>query len=56
MPAQVVLTGTGLMTPVDAISNAELAASLAAATTAWNNDNAEAIESGQAHARTMPDE
>ena len=43
---QAVLTGSGLWTPDEGITNAELVASLSQAVEAWNSENAEAIESG----------
>ncbi len=52
---EVVITGTGLFTPPYSISNAELAASLSIAVTAWNESNAAAIERGELIARTLPD-
>ncbi len=52
---EVVITGTGLFTPPYSISNAELAASLSIAVTAWNEANAEAIARGDITGRTLPD-
>lgn len=49
-----VITGTGLFTPEESISNAELVASLTVATERFNNDNAEAIASGEIEARHVP--
>ncbi len=50
----VVITGTGLFTPEESISNAELVASLTEATTTWNTDNAQRIEAGELEARHVP--
>lgn len=52
----VAITGTGLFTPSEAISNAELAASLTAHVEQWNARNAEAIAAGTLEARQPPDE
>ena len=52
----VVITGTGLFTPSESISNAELVASLTIATERWNEANAAAIEAGTLEARAVPDE
>ena len=50
------ITGTGLFTPAESISNAELAASLTASVETWNAENAEAIAAGTVAARDAPDE
>ena len=50
----VVITGTGLFTPDESISNAELVASLTEATNTWNTDNAQQIEAGELEARHVP--
>ena len=52
----VVVTGTGLHFPPEAISNAELVASLTAATERWNLERADEIERGEVTARSVPDE
>jgi beta-ketodecanoyl-[acyl-carrier-protein] synthase len=52
----VVITGTGLFTPPYSISNAELAASLSIAVNRWNEEHADKIATGEAVARTLPDE
>jgi beta-ketodecanoyl-[acyl-carrier-protein] synthase len=52
----VCITGTGLFTPPESISNAELVASLVEATLRWNADHAEEIASGQRSERALPDE
>lgn len=52
----VVISGTGLFTPADAISNAELVESLTVATQEWNAAHADAIERGELEARPLPDE
>ncbi len=50
-----VISGTGLFTPPHSISNAELVASLTAATQAWNAEHADAITRGELAARQAPD-
>ena len=55
-PVQVAITGTGLFTPPESISNAELVASLSAATDHWNVEHADEIAAGTAVARAIPDE
>jgi beta-ketodecanoyl-[acyl-carrier-protein] synthase len=52
----VAITGTGLFTPSESISNAELAASLTQHVASWNELNAEAIEAGLLEPRQPPDE
>lgn len=47
---QVVVTGTGLFTPADSISNDELVASFNAYVEKFNSDNAAAIEAGEIEA------
>lgn len=49
-----VITGTGLFTPEDSISNAELVASLTVATERFNSENAEAISAGEIAERSVP--
>ena len=53
---QAVLTGSGLWTPDEGITNAELVASLSQAVEAWNSENAAAIESGEVEERDLPSE
>ncbi|MCU1398130.1 MAG: 3-oxoacyl-[acyl-carrier-protein] synthase [Acidimicrobiales bacterium] len=53
---QIVITGTGLYTPPESISNAELVASLTTAVTQWNADHATEIAAGHVIARAAPDE
>ena len=55
-PASVSITGTGLFTPSESISNAELAASLTASVDRFNSQNADAIAAGEVEARERPDE
>ncbi len=55
LPA-VAITGTGLMTPSESITNAELVTSLTAATERWNLEHADAIAAGGVEARSAPDE
>jgi beta-ketodecanoyl-[acyl-carrier-protein] synthase len=50
------ITGTGLFTPSESISNAELAASLSASVERWNADHADEIAAGTMTARELPDE
>lgn len=49
------ITGTGLFTPDQSISNDELVESLTVATQRWNEENAAAIEAGELEARALPD-
>lgn len=53
---RIAITGTGLFTPPESISNAELVASLTAATAFWNAEHAEQIAAGDVTARSIPDE
>ncbi len=55
-PVSVSITGTGLFTPSESISNAELAASLTASVERWNAEHADAIAAGTVEARALPDE
>ena len=50
------ITGTGLFTPPESVSNAELVASLTEAVLKWNAEHAEEIASGEAVERAVPDE
>lgn len=50
------ITGTGLFTPAESISNAELAASLSASVEKFNAERADEIEAGTIEARALPDE
>ncbi len=50
------ITGTGLFTPPESISNAELAASLTASVEKWNGAHTAEIEAGTVEARSAPDE
>lgn len=50
------ITGTGLFTPSESISNAELAASLTASVEKWNGEHADEIAAGTLEARALPDE
>ncbi len=52
----IVISGTGLYTPPESISNAELVESLTAATNRWNDEHAAEIEAGTLAARPLPDE
>ncbi len=51
---ETVITGTGLFTPEDSISNAELVRSLTEATETWNAEHASQIEEGTLLARQPP--
>ena len=50
------ITGTGLFTPPESISNAELAASLTASVEKWNAEHADEIAAGTVVERAAPDE
>jgi beta-ketodecanoyl-[acyl-carrier-protein] synthase len=50
------ITGTGLFTPPESISNAELVASLTEAVLKWNAEHAEEIARGDVAERAVPDE
>lgn len=50
------ITGTGLFTPPESISNAELAASLTESALKWNAEHAEEIATGALAERPLPDE
>ena len=52
----IVISGTGLYTPPESISNAELVASLSAAVHRWNDEHAAEIAAGTLAARATPDE
>ncbi len=54
--SRIAITGTGLYTPPGSISNAELVASLTAATEHWNVENADDIASGRLASRAVPNE
>jgi beta-ketodecanoyl-[acyl-carrier-protein] synthase len=50
------ITGTGLFTPPESVSNAELVASLTEAVLKWNAEHAEEIATGEVVERAVPDE
>ena len=50
------ITGTGLFTPPESVSNAELVASLTEAVLKWNAEHAEEIAVGEVAERAVPDE
>jgi beta-ketodecanoyl-[acyl-carrier-protein] synthase len=52
----IVLTGTGLFTPAQSITNAELVASLREATERWNLEHKAEIEAGALEERDLPNE
>jgi beta-ketodecanoyl-[acyl-carrier-protein] synthase len=54
--SQIVISGTGLYTPPESISNAELVASLTVAVDRWNREHAEDIAAGIEQARATPHE
>ena len=54
--SRILITGTGLLTPPDSVTNAELVASLSAANLAWNAEHAEEIARGDLAERDMPSE
>ena len=53
---QIVITGTGLYTPPESISNAELVASLTIAVQRWNEEHVDEIAAGVLAPRATPDE
>lgn len=53
---QILISGTGLWTPPESITNAELVASLVQATERWNRENSDAIERGELEERDPPSE
>jgi beta-ketodecanoyl-[acyl-carrier-protein] synthase len=53
---QVAIAGTGLFTPADSVSNAELVLSLSESALTWNQQHADAIARGELVARDLPDE
>jgi beta-ketodecanoyl-[acyl-carrier-protein] synthase len=55
LPA-VSITGTGLFTPPESVSNAELVVSLTEAALKWNAEHAEEIARGETVERALPDE
>ena len=56
LPVGVSITGTGLFTPTESISNAELAASLSRSVEHWNALHVDEISAGTLVARDLPDE
>jgi beta-ketodecanoyl-[acyl-carrier-protein] synthase len=54
--SRILITGTGLFTPPDSVTNAELVESLGAANEKWNADHRSQIESGDLEERDMPSE
>lgn len=48
------ITGTGLWTPADGISNQELVESLSIAVKAWNDEHSEQISRGELEVRDLP--
>lgn len=54
--SRILITGTGLFTPPDSVTNAELVASLGAANEKWNAEHRSEIERGEFEERDMPSE
>ncbi|MGY8804691.1 MAG: beta-ketoacyl-ACP synthase III, partial [bacterium] len=54
--SRTVITGTGLFTPRDSVTNEELVASLTKANERWNAENRDAIDRGDVLERDMPSE
>ena len=54
--SRILITGTGLFTPPDSVTNAELVASLGKANQKWNAAHKAEIESGELEERDMPSE
>lgn len=54
--SRILITGTGLFTPPDSVTNAELVTSLGAANETWNAEHQEEIERGEVEERDMPSE
>ncbi len=54
--SRVLITGTGLYTPPDSVSNAELVESLSRSVEAFNAKHADAIERGERNERDLPSE
>ena len=54
--SRILITGTGLFTPPDSVTNAELVASLGAANEKWNAEHRSEIERGDLEERDMPSE
>ncbi len=54
--SRILVTGTGLFTPKDSITNEELVASLSTANEKWNASHSEEIARGDVEERVMPSE
>jgi beta-ketodecanoyl-[acyl-carrier-protein] synthase len=54
--SRILITGTGLFTPPDSVTNAELVASLSQANQKWNAEHQAEIERGDLEERDMPSE
>ena len=52
--SEILITGTGLFTPPDSITNEELVESLSRANVKWNAEHKDEIESGAVEERDMP--
>jgi beta-ketodecanoyl-[acyl-carrier-protein] synthase len=53
---RILITGTGLFTPKDSITNEELVSSLSKANEKWNAVHSDEIECGELDERVMPSE
>ncbi len=54
--SEILITGTGLYTPANSVTNAELVDSLGRANERWNAEHKQEIESGELEERDMPSE
>jgi beta-ketodecanoyl-[acyl-carrier-protein] synthase len=54
--SEILITGTGLYTPPDSVTNAELVESLTRANLRWNEEHKAEIERGDVEERDMPSE
>ena len=54
--SRILITGTGLLTPPDSVTNAELVASLSQANEKWNAEHKAEIERGEVEERDLPSE
>ncbi len=54
--SRILITGTGLFTPEDSVTNAELVVSLSEANETWNAEHRAEIDRGDVEARDMPSE
>ena len=54
--SDILITGTGLLTPKDSVTNAEMVESLSKANERWNAEHKAEIDSGEVEVRDMPSE